>query len=158
MTHAYKSEQSAAHQNSEKNPEAGQPRTVSQDLRSQNITVKLLQCQDEHQEPHTLLRIHHQQKQCRRDRSDKRTEKRDDIGDPYDAADQQRVLPSENRHAHEAQQTNDQRVYDLAIDKSAKGLIRKGSSIQDLLRRMFTKNATITFLLCAANRSLLFRK
>ena len=74
-----------------------------------------------------------------RDRSDKRTEKRDDIGDPYDAADQQSVLPSENRHAHEAQQADDQRVYDLAIDKSAKGLIRKGSSIQDLLRRMFTK-------------------
>ena len=85
------------------------------------------------------MRIYHQQKQRRRDRSDKRSEKRDDIGDPYDTADQQRVFPSENRHADEAEQTDDQRIDDLAVDKPTKCFICKGSSIQDLLRRMFAK-------------------
>ena len=135
--HSDESEESAAYQHREQYPEASQACAVSQDLRSQDVAVKLLERDDEYDEIQAVHRVDHQKQQRRRDRSDERSEERDDVRDADDAADQQAVLPSEDAHDDEAQDTDDDGIDDLAADESSESLIRVLCAFQDLFCSLF---------------------
>lgn len=70
------------------NPEAAQPYATCQQPRSQDISIKLLQNNNENKKDHTIHGACDQNQQCRRNCSDKRAEIRNNICHAYDHTNQ----------------------------------------------------------------------
>ena len=70
--------------NCENNPETGKSGRVTQNLRPEDISVKLLQNDDENQQKQRLQRIDHKYKDAAKEGAEVRSEERNNIGNADD--------------------------------------------------------------------------
>ena len=89
--HSHKAKKPSKEQDGKQDPETGKSRGIPQDLRSQDIAVKLLQYQDEYKKIQALHGAYHQDQEGAWNRSDKGSEKRNDIGHADNHADKEHI-------------------------------------------------------------------
>ena len=89
--HSHKAHESAKQQDGKQHPEAGKPRGIPQDFRSQDVAVKLLEHQDEDKEIQAFHRAHQQYEKCAGHGSDKGAEKGDHVGHSDNHAHQKHI-------------------------------------------------------------------
>ena len=129
--HTQHTAEAAAHQNSHDDPEAGDAGGVAQDLRPQNVAVKLLEHHDEDHKEQALLGTDQQNKEGRGDSPQKRPEKRDDVGHAHHHADQRGIGHLQNGTPDEAQCADDERVQQLPPDKAGENAVDLPRTVDD---------------------------
>ena len=128
--HTRQAPQTATENDGKQHPEAGKAGAVSQDLRTDHISVQLLQTENEDGKPNGLHGIHDDDQQNGGNCADKRAKEGDHIGDAHNGRDQQGIGNTEDQTANVAQHTNDGRIQDLTVNKSAKHFVHKGDLLQ----------------------------
>ena len=131
--HAQKTENAAKQQQRKNDPEFVDANIASHDPRTDNIAVHLLQNQNKNQEIQTLQRIHQQNQKCGGNRSQKRTEERNNIGDADNDGNQQGIRHIHQGHAHKADHADDQGIQNLAMDKAAENPVSLLQGISHML-------------------------
>ena len=101
---------------------------------SEDIAVKLLQAKDEDHKVQALPGVDEQNQQRRRHQANDRAEERDDIRYADDCRNQHRVRQLEDQHPKIAENTDDQRVNELADDKAAEDFICPGADVKGRYR------------------------
>ena len=88
--HAHKAPQSAEEQDGKQDPEAGKPSGVPQDLGAQDVSVKLLEYQDQPHKIQALPGAYEEHQHRAGNGSYEGAEKRDHVGNAHDNTDQKR--------------------------------------------------------------------
>ena len=96
---------------------------IPQDFRTNQVSVNLLQNQDKNGEDQSIARIDHQENENTWNRTNERTEERQNIRNADHNTDQDRIFHIGHEHENIAQNPNDQRIDDFARDESRKNCI-----------------------------------
>ena len=131
--------QLAGDQYGKQNPEAGQPHLAAQDSWTDQIAVNLLQNNHEKHEENTFSGRNRQDQQCRWDRSQIRAEKRNDIRHADHDADQNRKRNAGNLQNRKTDASDQQRIHEIADDKTAEHPVRIVYFLFDPVRCLFRK-------------------
>ena len=107
-------EHGAEEHDCEDDPEAGKTCGITQDNRTEDISVKLLQNNNENQEIQRLQRIDHENDHGADDSADIGTEERNNVGYTDDKGNQDRERRSDKFDADKAQNADDNRIQDFA--------------------------------------------
>ena len=113
---ADKSEKPAEHSDGKQYPEAGKSGAVCQQVRSQDVSVKLLENDDKNDEPHAFDRVAHQDQQRGRHGSDIRSKVGDDVCDAHNDAHQHRIREAEDQREYIAEQPDDRAVKNFSAE------------------------------------------
>ena len=138
--HADRAEEGAEDGDREHHPEGGKSGRVSEDLGADDVAVDLLENDDKDGEHDRRARIEDQQQKNRRDRTDKRPEVGDDVGNADDDADQHRIGPLEDRHDEKAENADNGGIDDLSDDEAAENIVTGVGDVQQLVHQLFRKD------------------
>ena len=112
-------------------------RGVPQDLRTQNVPVKLLEHQNKNNKIDAFDRTDHQDQNRSRNRPDKRPEKRNDIRHADHHADQHGIRHVYKAGKDHADQSDDQRIQKLSLDKAPQIIVDDIRFLQDPVCRLY---------------------
>ena len=129
--HAQNTSDASADGDRDDDPQGLQPGGISEDLRSQDETVKLLEHEDQDNEDHGFYRRDQEQDQCSGNCADKRTKVGNHVRNSHDHTDQDCVRQLEDGHQHEAQAADDRRVQRLPDNETAEQLIGFPKNLHD---------------------------
>ena len=124
--HADKAEEAAEEEDREQYPEAAETGRVAEDTRAEDVTIELLQDQDEDEEVYTLHRARQQDQDEGWDRTDERSEERNHVRHADDDGNEHRVRHLHKTQAEETEPADDEGIDDLADDESAEDLVNVG--------------------------------
>ncbi len=147
--------QAAEEHNREDYPEIGQAGGISQNLRSEDVSVKGLQHQTQQHKPQCIQRIDHEYNDTADHRTDKGSEKRDHVCKAYDERCQHRegCMRDEFR-CKEAEDSDDEGVQNLPREKSYKGAVDVAAGSHDLVAPFLIKKSIGNLLPLSAERVL----
>ena len=137
--HADEAEEAAEQEDREQYPEAAETGRVSEDARAEDVTVELLQNQDEDEEVYTLHRARQQNQDEGWYRTDERTEERNHVRHADDDGNEHRVWHIHKAQAEETEQADDEGVDDLADDESAEDPVDVGELLHHMLCPLLRK-------------------
>lgn len=118
--HTDQSKQRSEYQDGKQNPETFQTNRFSNDLRTDNISVHLLNDDDKYKEDHSFKRRCQKDKQRTWDGSDIWSKKWNDIGYADEYTDQRRVWNIRNTESNKGNDRYNDRVNDLSTENLAK--------------------------------------
>ena len=137
--HAEDAEQTAEYGNREDNPEAGKPRGVTENLRTEDIAVELLENDNQDAEVERLSGIHHQHKEGAWNTADPRTEEWDYVGHADNHAYQNCVRRAYDTCTDKADNAYDNGVHNLAAEETDKRAMDKAEIGDDLIACLAVK-------------------
>ena len=123
--HADDAPKTAEQKNREEHPEAGEARGVADDLRAQDVAVKLLQDDEVHLEIDAVHGALEQEQQATEHAGKDGTEERHDVEHEDKDADEGGVLDAHDHAANEAQHRDDEGVDNLAHEETVEHLVGK---------------------------------
>ena len=148
--HTRKAEKPRHHRNGNDDPYRLQTDGGAYQFRSDIVSVQLLYEEYQNTEPQRFYRADNEYDKRARYGTDKRTEKRDDVCHAHDKAYQRVIRHSQQSHADEADNSDDEGIEDFRGNKSAEALIRHGYVFHKRLIFLFAHaGAGNLFGLCA---------
>ena len=131
--HAGDLEETAHDGNGDQHRQGADARVVALDEGNQDVTVQLLDDEDDEDEPDELFGVGHEDDETRGYGTDQGAEDGDDVGDGADGGDEEVVL----RHAADGQDdehgdTHGQSVHKDSLEVAAEGLVHQGDDLGDL--------------------------
>ena len=139
--HPPEAEQPRAEDDGEHDPEAVYADGAAEDLRPDDVAVKLLENDDEDDEHKALERIDEQDDERARHRADERAEEGDDVRHADDDADEQRVGHVQDGADDIAYKPYYGRVEQLAVYEPGEGPVGEVEAAADALRRLDGEDA-----------------
>ena len=133
--HTEDTEEAPSHQNSDNDPDTGKAGFIAEDFRSDDIAVKLLEGQDEDQEIEGLHRGDQEDQEGAGNRAQKRPEEGDNIGHAHEDGHQGRIGEFENRTAHKAENTDNDRIQQFSADEAGEDAVGLLGAPEDPLDR-----------------------
>ena len=130
--HAGQAEEAAENNDGDQNPQSIKAGCVAKDLRTDNVSVKLLDNDNNQNEPYGFRRIGDKDDKRTGDCADEGTENRDDVRDADDDTQKRVIRHAENRKYDKAEEGNDGRIQNFTDDEARKGSVRIASQIDDV--------------------------
>ena len=155
--HTQHAAEAAADHDGHDDPEARNAGGFAEDLRPQNIAVKLLQCDDEENEIKALLGADEQDEKRARNGAEERAEDRNDVRHAHEHRNNWRIRELEDRAADEAEDADDERVEQLSAHEAAEDTVSLGHGAQRAAVRRFGQNG-VEDLLRLLGKALLARE
>ena len=139
--HSYKhsdyAEQIAHYSDGYNNSERADTDRVAEDLRTDNITVKLLNDNNDNNKQYQLCRVGDKHEKRTRYKSEYRSEERDYIRHADNNTDKLIMRDADDHQRYERNYSYNKRIEQLSDNKSAEGLVRKNGIIDKGFRSPF---------------------
>ena len=144
--HTDESEDTRHERDGDDDPNGRKTRGGAMDTGRDDIAVDLLQNEDHHDEVYGVDGVCDEQDDGAWDRTDERSEIRNDVGNADDDADKRCIRQAQDRHQNEANDTDEEGVDDSACEIFAEGVVCQGYDAENIFVGRFLKDGANEFL------------
>ena len=143
--HTDESEDTRHERDGDDDPNGRKTRGGAMDTGRDDIAVDLLQNEDHHDEVYGVDGVCNEQDDGAWDRTDERSEIRNDVGNADDDADKRCIRQAQDRHQNEANDTDEEGVNDGTCEIFAEGVVCQGYDAENIFVGRFLKNGANEF-------------